>query len=40
MNDADVQALVKRAGLSIVERERSQLDAYRANCFYRLRVAS
>jgi SAM-dependent methyltransferase len=40
MNDTDVQALVERTGLSIVERERRQLDPYRANCFYRLRVAS
>jgi len=39
MNDGDVQALVERAGLTVVDRERHQVDQYRANCFYRLRVA-
>jgi SAM-dependent methyltransferase len=39
MHDTDVQVLVDRAGLMIVDRERHQIDPYRANCFYRLRVA-
>jgi SAM-dependent methyltransferase len=38
MNDGDFQALVGHAGLTIVDGERHQIDAYRANCFYRLRA--
>ena len=37
MGDADFRSRLRRANLTIVDSERHQLDAYRANYFYRLR---